>query len=93
MESKATLPEEEDEDDDERDLELTPLAVMDQAYGDEGEDDEVSDLGLAMGKMRISERIGGFFRPRASEEVSAFLFVDSSRLLFLIFVSHVLDRH
>ncbi|KAH8591302.1 hypothetical protein B0O99DRAFT_519633 [Bisporella sp. PMI_857] len=76
MESKATLPEEEDEDDDERDLELTPLAVMDQAYGDEGEDDEVSDLGLAMGKMRISERIGGFFRPRASEEVSAFLFLE-----------------
>ncbi|RDL34637.1 uncharacterized protein BP5553_07765 [Venustampulla echinocandica] len=55
---------------DEKDLEPTPLAVMDAAYGDDGEDDDLLDLGIQLGKMRITERIGGFFRPRIAQELS-----------------------
>lgn len=54
---------------DEKDLEPTPLAVVDAAYGEDGEDDDLLDLGIQMGKMRITERIGGFFRPKISQEV------------------------
>lgn len=61
---------------DEKDLEPTPLAVVDAAYGQDGEDDDLLDLGIQMGKMRITERIGGFFRPKISQEVRS------------IFISH-----
>jgi hypothetical protein len=67
------LPDDADDDlpanDDEKGLEPTPLAVEDAAYGEEGEDDDLLDLGIQMGKMRITERIGGFFRPKISQEV------------------------
>ncbi|TVY39117.1 Bikaverin cluster transcription factor [Lachnellula occidentalis] len=67
------LPDDADDDlpanEDERDLEPTPLAVPDAAYGEDGDDDELLDLGIQMGKMRITERIGGFFRPKISEEL------------------------
>lgn len=55
--------------DDERDLYPTPMAIPDAAYGDDGDDDDLLDLGIRLGKMRLNERIGGFFRPRISEEV------------------------
>lgn len=42
---------------------------MDAAYEVDGEDDDLLDLGIQLGKMRITERIGGFFRPKISEEV------------------------
>jgi hypothetical protein len=61
----------EDEDqgpDDERDLEPTPLAVHDAAYYEDA-DDDVMDLGVLVGKMRLTERIGGFVRPKFSQEV------------------------
>lgn len=54
---------------DENYLEPTPLAVTDAAYDDDGEDDDLLDLGITMGKMRMTERIGGFFRPCISQEV------------------------
>lgn len=56
------------EPEDEKDLEPTPLAVTDAMYDDEA-DDDVADLGFAMGRMRLSDRIGGFFRPKMTEEV------------------------
>lgn len=56
------------EPEDEKDLEPTPLAVTDAVYDDEA-DDDVADLGFAMGRMRLSDRIGGFFRPKMTEEV------------------------
>jgi hypothetical protein len=63
---------EEDEDEDVKGLEPTSLAVEDCAYlEDEGNDDLV-DLGISMGKLRITERIGGLVRPRFSEEVCYF---------------------
>lgn len=56
------------EPEDEKDLEPTPLAVSDAVYDDEA-DDDLADLGFAMGRMRLSDRIGGFFRPKMTEEV------------------------
>ena len=63
-----------DEDDeagaeDEESLEPTPLASLDQVY-EENADDELMDLGVQMGKMRISERIGGWIRPKLVEELT-----------------------
>ena len=56
------------EPEDERDLEPTPLAVSDAVYDDDA-DDDLADLGFQMGRMRLSDRIGGFFRPKMAEEV------------------------
>ena len=53
---------------DERDLETTPLALSDAAYDDDG-DDDLNDLGFIMGKLRLTDRVGGFFRPKMAEEV------------------------
>jgi hypothetical protein len=73
------LPGEEDDDlppnEDEKDLEPTPLAVVDAAYDEYGEDDDLLDLGIQLGKMRITERIGGFFRPKISQEVCPSFFI------------------
>ncbi len=57
------------EPEDEKDLEPTPLAVVDAAYDDDA-DNDLLDLGIKLGKLRLTERVGGFFRPRMSEEVS-----------------------
>ncbi|KAK5270680.1 hypothetical protein LTR99_005124 [Exophiala xenobiotica] len=61
--NEAAVPE------DEKGLEPTPLAVIDGAYEDDANDD-VLDLGIKVGKMRLTERLGGFFRPRIGEEVA-----------------------
>ncbi len=53
---------------DEKDLEPTPLAMADAAYDDDA-DDDLMDLGIQMGKMRLTDRLGGFFRPKMAEEV------------------------
>lgn len=55
--------------DDEKGLEMTPLAVADAAYENDA-DDEMLDLGVRVGKMRMTERLGGFFRPKLSEELA-----------------------
>ncbi|OTB06691.1 hypothetical protein M426DRAFT_106287 [Hypoxylon sp. CI-4A] len=58
--------------DEERNLEVSPLAALDMTYEDDidGAGDMI-DLGIQIGKMRITERIGGLSRPRISEEISA----------------------
>lgn len=56
------------EPEDERDLETTPLALSDAAYDDDA-DDDLNDLGFLMGKLRLTDRVGGFFRPKMAEEV------------------------
>ena len=72
--------EEEDDDDNQHDdndedaeeekgLVPTPFAALDQVYEDDA-DDEIMDLGVQLGKMRVSDRIGGFARPKMVEEVS-----------------------
>ncbi|OBT89176.1 hypothetical protein VE02_01698 [Pseudogymnoascus sp. 03VT05] len=86
--SDATLPHIEgnpadikDEDfpqaEDEKDLEPTPLAVVDAVYEDDA-DDDLLDLGIQIGRMRITERIGGFFRPRLAQELAYSLY-DTSK--------------
>ncbi|KIX06042.1 uncharacterized protein Z518_04016 [Rhinocladiella mackenziei CBS 650.93] len=59
---EAAVPE------DEKGLEPTPLAVIDASYEDDANDD-VLDLGIKVGKMRLTERLGGFFRPALNEEL------------------------
>ena len=54
--------------DDEKDLRPTELVTEDAAFEDEA-DDDAYDLGFAIGKMRITDRLGGLFRPRLVEEV------------------------
>jgi hypothetical protein len=62
--------EDSDEDpDEENKLEPTPLAFMDAAYYEDG-DDDMMDLGVQIGKMRLTERLGGFVRPKIAFEVS-----------------------
>ncbi|KAK2750572.1 hypothetical protein FQN57_002643 [Myotisia sp. PD_48] len=58
--------------DDERFLRPTPLAVLDAAYDDDA-DDDTFDLGFKLGKMRLTDRIGGFFRPRIADELTTVL--------------------
>ncbi|KAF4549787.1 Fungal specific transcription factor domain-containing protein 18 [Elsinoe fawcettii] len=60
------LPEYEDE----KDLEPTPFASLDNVYEDDA-DDDLMDLGVQLGKMRVSERIGGFVRPKMAEELTS----------------------
>jgi hypothetical protein len=54
---------------DEGGLEPTSLATADAGYELDGDDDDLLDLGIQLGKMRITERIGGFFRPKLAQEV------------------------
>jgi len=54
---------------DEEALEPTPLAALDNVYED-NVDDELMDLGVQMGKMRISERVGGWIRPKLVDELN-----------------------
>jgi len=69
---------------DERDLEPTPMAVADAAYyEDVDEDDVLIDLGVKIGKMRLTERVGGFVRPRFHREVRSSPLNENH--LFLIF--------
>ena len=57
---------------DEKDLEPTPLAFLDITYDDEG-GDIVDDLGVQFGRMRITERLAGYARPRLAVEVRSLL--------------------
>jgi hypothetical protein len=50
-------------------LEPTPLAVDAVAYEDDDDDDMLDDLGVQLGRMRVTERIGGAVRPMFSFEV------------------------
>jgi hypothetical protein len=63
----------EDELGEERDLQITPMVALDLTYDDYSDGngtDDLIDLGVRVGKMRITERIGGLNRPRISEEVN-----------------------
>lgn len=53
---------------DERYLEPSPLAVSEVVYDDDN-DDLMDDLGIKFGKLRMTERIGGFIRPKFADEV------------------------
>ncbi|KJY02260.1 hypothetical protein TI39_contig71g00010 [Zymoseptoria brevis] len=53
----------------EENLEPSPLAELDNVYED-NTDDELMDLGVQLGKMRIGERVGGWIRPKLVEELT-----------------------
>lgn len=60
----------EEEFDEERGLEITPMVALDLTYEDDADGtDDILDLGVQVGKMRLTEKIGGLNRPRISEEV------------------------
>jgi len=54
---------------DEKGLEVTPLATVDASFEDDDNDD-VLDLGFRVGKFRMTERLGGLFRPKLAEEMA-----------------------
>ena len=60
---------EEEDDEDHEGLEPSPLVTTDAAY-EENPDDDLVDLGVQLGKMRITDRVGGLFRPKFADEVS-----------------------
>lgn len=60
----------EDEFAEERDLEPTDMTALDVTYDEDADGtDDLIDLGVQVGRMRITERIGGLSRPRIAEEV------------------------
>ncbi|WYZ34476.1 hypothetical protein EsH8_I_000752 [Colletotrichum jinshuiense] len=62
----------EDEYPEERDLEPTDMTALDVTYEEDADGtDDLIDLGVQVGRMRITERIGGLSRPRIAEEISA----------------------
>lgn len=69
IEGESSGEEDDEAPEDEKDLEPTPLAVHDAAYYDDAVDDDVLDLGVLVGKMRLTERVGGLVRPKFAQEV------------------------
>ncbi|KAK0748173.1 hypothetical protein B0T21DRAFT_343863 [Apiosordaria backusii] len=64
----------EDDFDEERDLQISSMVALDLTYDDYPDGvgtDDLIDLGIRVGRMRITERIGGLNRPRISEEIQA----------------------
>ena len=61
-----------EEEEDIKDLESSAYVREDAAYyEDEEGDDSIVDLGVVLGKLRITERIGGLVRPKFGDEVSS----------------------
>ena len=75
------------EPEDEKYLEPSALTVQDAVYDEDAVDDDLVDLGFAMGKMRLTDRVGGFFRPKMSEEVG-FAFEVRAKSLGLTMKAH-----
>ncbi|KAI3400448.1 hypothetical protein diail_3069 [Diaporthe ilicicola] len=67
--------------DEERELEITPMVALDLTYEDDADGtDDIMDLGVQVGKMRLTEKIGGMNRPRISEEIQAGLSTGAQQL-------------
>lgn len=60
--------------DGENDLAPSPFVSVDAVYEDDADDDDRLDLGYKIGRMRITDRIGGFSRPKVADELEAALF-------------------
>ena len=70
---RIEAPYSDDDDDEIHNLDPSRMAEDDAAfYEDEEANDDIVDLGIAMGKVRITERIGGLMRPKFSAEVNTF---------------------
>ncbi|KAI9694292.1 MAG: hypothetical protein M1820_009051 [Bogoriella megaspora] len=55
-----------------KELEPTPLSSAETVY-EEDADDDLLDLGVQLGKLRITERIGGYARPKFGDELSSMI--------------------
>lgn len=66
-----TLAEEVDDDDGNGVAEPTDLEAAGIRYEEDGDMDDLIDLGVRVGRMRITERVGGLTMPRLSVEVSS----------------------
>lgn len=51
-------------------LEATPLVTESASYDDDVDETEVTDLGFRVGKLHLTDRIGGQYRPKVAQEVS-----------------------
>lgn len=60
---------ESDSGDDENPLIASPVAVSYAGFADEAEDSAISELGVRLGKFRMTGKIGAFFRPHMVVEV------------------------
>lgn len=67
---ESALDDDEPAPEDEKDLEPTTLVRVDASYRNDV-DDDVLDLGIKIGKMRMNERLGGLFRPGIHDEVGS----------------------
>ncbi|KAL5121030.1 hypothetical protein ACEQ8H_000879 [Pleosporales sp. CAS-2024a] len=59
-----------EEDDDTRHLNPSNFISEDAVYYEGDADDDMADLGIAMGRVRITDRIGGLVRPRFADEMA-----------------------
>lgn len=66
------VPDYSDEDDEEdaKDLQFLDMATEHATYYEDEGNDDITDLGIAMGRMRVTERVGGLVRPRLHEEIN-----------------------
>jgi hypothetical protein len=74
-------------------LEPSPLAVDAVAYEDDDDDDILDDLGVQLGKMRVTERIGGAVRPMFSFEVSRLAQIQFYNRLIVTKIADVMRRN
>lgn len=51
-------------------LEASPLVTEAASYDDDAEESEVTDLGFYVGKVHLTDRVGGQYRPGMAHEVS-----------------------
>ena len=58
-------------------LEASPLVTDSASYDDDADDTEVTDLGFRVGKLQLTDRVGGQYRPGMGHEV-IILAVDSN---------------
>lgn len=60
---------EQEEEEDLKGLDPSHLGIQDITYHEDEENDDIVDLGISIGRLRITERIGGLVRPKFAEEV------------------------
>jgi hypothetical protein len=81
-------------------LEADPEATHDGMYGDDSEDDEDGndsnddsrDTCLQLGKMIVTERLGGLFRPQYTNEVGFNALDSNPIILHVLFAIYKVDQ-
>ena len=63
-------PKEEAEDSDYERLEVSPLVTESASYDDDLDETKATDLGFRIGKLHLTDRVGGQYRPGMAQEVN-----------------------